>query len=74
MGGRGISPRRPGARVMAGGAGRRLTFTSRGVLWRGCHVAKAGGVRDSGERSKGRDVDPGLEPGARRLGGNVKVR
>ena len=74
MGGRGISPRRPGVRAMAGGAGRRLTFSSRGVLWRGCHVTKAGGVRDSGERSKGRDVDPGLEPGARRLGGNVQVR
>lgn len=59
---------------MAGGAGHRLTFSSRGVLWKGCRVEKAGGVRDSGERSKGRDVDPGLEPGARRLGGNVRAR
>lgn len=74
VGGRGVSPRRPWARAMAGGAGRRLTFSSRGILWRGCHVAKAGGVRDSGERSKGREVDPGLEPGTRRLGGNMQAR
>ena len=40
----------------------------------GCRIVKAGGVRDSGERSKGRDMDSGLEPGARRLGGNMRAR